>query len=223
MQDIDYLRIIQIMNSSLLHDLVSPVGAINMAAEVALEEVDQFNVSKDAIEIINDSANSLSHKLNYFRLAFGSSAVNDGAQGVYNMQDLVEQLFREKSCNIKWHQDLFNELEGVSNSDNLKLILNIFLVIFAFIKNNANVTVYAGKLNENQAGIAISVIDDGLFIANDSLKCLQGNVKDMSFLTPRNIKSYWCFLLAHQLKSQIEINVTNDKETQLAFTLNKQD
>jgi histidine phosphotransferase ChpT len=70
------LRVLELLNSRLCHELISPVGAINNGIE--LMEEDDADFAKDAMKLVASSARTAGNRLNFYRFAYGSGR---GASG----------------------------------------------------------------------------------------------------------------------------------------------
>jgi histidine phosphotransferase ChpT len=66
------LRVLELLNARLCHELVSPVGAINNGVELLDDEDAEF--VRDAIKLIGQSAKKAGQKLQFYRFAYGTAA-----------------------------------------------------------------------------------------------------------------------------------------------------
>ena len=62
-------RVVELLCSRLCHDLISPVGAVKSGLELLAEFDD--DPGGETMALINNSAESASRKLRFFRVAFG--------------------------------------------------------------------------------------------------------------------------------------------------------
>ena len=63
MNNIDQIEFAQLLASRICHDLISPVAAVNNGIELLLEEDDDADSRKQALELIDDSAKMAAIKL----------------------------------------------------------------------------------------------------------------------------------------------------------------
>ncbi|RJF94621.1 histidine phosphotransferase [Oleomonas cavernae] len=69
----DPLRLVGLLCSRLCHDLVGPVGAVVNGVELLTDAADDDDLRDQSIALIGDSANELSARLRFFRIAFGAA------------------------------------------------------------------------------------------------------------------------------------------------------
>ena len=90
----DPLRLSELLNSRICHDLVSPVGAVNNGIELISELGDQ--VRQEAMHLISGSALAASRRLAMYRLAYGSGdgksriSVADARQAAINLFEVTK-------------------------------------------------------------------------------------------------------------------------------------
>ncbi|MEO0393855.1 MAG: histidine phosphotransferase family protein [Pseudomonadota bacterium] len=83
------VRVSELLNSRICHDLISPVGAVNNGIELIAELGD--SVRDEAMHLISGSALSAANRLAFYRLAYGSGAgksrisVNDAREAAGNL------------------------------------------------------------------------------------------------------------------------------------------
>src|SRR6476620_5631585 len=65
------LRVLELLTARLVHELVSPIGAINNGVEL-LGEVDPDFV-RDAVELIGQSGRRAGKRLQFYRFAYGTA------------------------------------------------------------------------------------------------------------------------------------------------------
>lgn len=67
------LKFAQILSSRLCHDLIAPAGAITSGLEI-LRDTEPGKDAQDILKIVEESAQTLTKKLIFYRAAFGSSS-----------------------------------------------------------------------------------------------------------------------------------------------------
>lgn len=120
------LELIAHLSSRLCHDLVGPISAVGNGVEV-MEDEDDADMQKQAIELLAHSADLASRRLKFFRLAFGAA----GGEGV------PIQLSEARSTSAAFLEGGRTTLSwpdtAVSASDQMpktavKLLMNLILV-----------------------------------------------------------------------------------------------
>jgi histidine phosphotransferase ChpT len=119
--------------SRVCHDVISPVGAINNG----LELLDEGGADADALDLIRTSALNASVRLKLARLAFGAS----GSVGASIDTGEAEKAARdfaaaEKKTAIEW-----NGPRAIIPKNQVKLLLNLFLVAYGSIPRGGNIVV----------------------------------------------------------------------------------
>jgi len=107
------LRIAELLAARLCHELVSPTGAINNGVEL-LEDDPDF--SADAIGLIAQSALQATRRLQFYRVAYGSTAPIAAELG----RKATLDLFADGKIVADWP-------EGLAPAD-IKMACNLFLV-----------------------------------------------------------------------------------------------
>src|SRR5258708_13176333 len=92
------MRVVELLNARLCHELVSPVGAINNGVELLGEEDPDF--VRDAIQLIGQSARKASQRLQFYRFAYGTNASASGTPA--SGRDLSLGLFEETKIRCDW-------------------------------------------------------------------------------------------------------------------------
>ncbi len=113
----DELNISAFMSSKLCHDLVGPVGAINNGLEL-LEDDDDDDTRAYAFEIIQNSARIAALRLEFARLAFGSSSGMGGEIELGHAEKIARHFVEEGKHQLKWARP-----EGALPKDYVRLLL----------------------------------------------------------------------------------------------------
>ena len=210
--------LLQLLSSRLCHDLIGPVGSLSFSMEM-LKEDDELE-NKEAFDIATSSVNSLVNRLNYFRVAFGTSNLPEKEIGVIKAKELIFNLFKEKESKINWNESIDESLFKVSNSQNLKLLLNIFLIVFYAVQQTASIKILAAEMSKGKVGISLSIKGSSAKLGIDNIQALKLEVSPQD-LTPRNVQSYFTAILAKALNSNLDVRDNMQEEIQFAFVLNE--
>ena len=98
----DALTLSSLLSSRLCHDLISPVGAASNGVEVCLEDPSSYDL---AMPLIADSVAVASGRLQFYRMAFGSSGGGDGEYGLADMERVTRAFFSQSKADILWSSD----------------------------------------------------------------------------------------------------------------------
>ena len=119
--------------SRVCHDVISPVGAINNG----LELLDEGGADADALDLIRTSALNASVRLKLARLAFGAS----GSVGASIDTGEAEKAAREFAAAEKKTEIIWNGPRAIIPKNQVKLLLNLFLVAYGSIPRGGEIVV----------------------------------------------------------------------------------
>jgi histidine phosphotransferase ChpT len=125
------LRITELLAARLCHELVSPIGAINNGVELLQEDPD---FAADAAGLIEQSAVQATRRLQFYRIAYGSTAPIAAEQG----RKAALDLFAEGKVECDWPPAL---APGVG----AKLTCNLMLVAAEALPRGGRLTLGAGS------------------------------------------------------------------------------
>ncbi|MFL1780867.1 hypothetical protein ABSA28_00570 [Candidatus Hepatincolaceae symbiont of Richtersius coronifer] len=214
--DIDF-NLLKLLSSRICHDLIGPVGSLNFSMDLLKE--DKALENTEAIDIANVSLKNLINKLSFFRMALGAASLGEGDVALNKAKLLIVNLLKEKTVDLKWNKEVDKSLLVIANNVNLKLILNIFLVIFYSVQRNATIKVYVGEV-DNKIGVAISVKGNGIKLGIDNIQALRLETSPAE-VNPRNVHSYFTALLAKEALTLLEVRDNMQEEIQISCILHK--
>jgi histidine phosphotransferase ChpT len=136
------LKIAELLAARLCHELVSPVGAINNGVEL-LEEDPEF--AADAAGLIAQSSVQATRRLQFYRIAYGSTAPIAMEQG----RKAALDLFAEGKVECDWPESLVPDA-------GTKIACNLMLVATEALPRGGRLTVGAGPAG----GIEIHVLGE---------------------------------------------------------------
>ena len=120
--------------STFCHDLISPISSITTGLEL-LEEESEFIAREQFLKMINVSAQTASTKLQFIRLAFGSTSTNELNCKMNTIQDLATIYLREEKFELNWNiPDIHAPKEYV------KIFLNMLLLAIRCNSTNGAIT-----------------------------------------------------------------------------------
>ena len=108
------LRIAELLAARLCHELVSPVGAINNGVELLTDDPE---FAADAAALIAQSAGQATRRLQFYRIAYGSTMPIAGDSA----RKATLDLFEESKITCVWPEPFERDVSS-------KLICNLFLV-----------------------------------------------------------------------------------------------
>ena len=214
----------RLTSSRICHDLVNSVSSLIFA----IDSISDWATNKDEanynpIKLAERTIEILQSRVNYFRYTFGAVDMGSGVAAYNKTKHLIFALFKEKDLvNFLWTVEHDQNLIDVANSENMKLILNVFFVVFSLIPKVADITVDTFFVDEDKDRLVVSILVKGeqVKISLDKIQALKLEVKEED-LTPINIQAYLTGMLAKSLGSVLEFRDNLKGEIQVALTVDK--
>lgn len=135
------LELAQLLASRICHDLISPISAVNNGLEMMVTDADSSSDSIDmqnrAMELVVQSAQVASAKLQIMRCAFGSGQSLDETSSIYDIEKLILPILEHNKITLRWlcHCDVtFSRNEA-------KLLLNLLLVSCEALPRGGDISV----------------------------------------------------------------------------------
>jgi histidine phosphotransferase ChpT len=187
------MRVVELLNARLCHELVSPVGAISNGVELLGEEDPDF--VRDAIQLIGQSARKASQRLQFYRFAYGTNASVSGTPA--NGRELSLGLFEETKVRCEW-------LAGAATlpSDWQRLACNMLVLAGEALPRGGSVAVRPVR-----AGVSgIEVVADGENVnITPEMRAALEPAASVDELTSRTIQAYFAARLAAQLGAMLAL------------------
>ena len=189
--------------SRLCHDLVSPVGAINNGLEILADETDAS--MRDAVlELIEKSTRQTSHKLQFFRLAFGAAGGFSAHLDVRECEKSMRAFLDGSRVSLDW--DVAPES---ANKAQVKILLNLGLVVSESMIRGGTVQL---RMRSEGEKCVISVRGEGArVIMQGEVKAALAGTLSEEDLEPRAAPAYLAQAVAVEIGG--EINVTEVSDT----------
>jgi histidine phosphotransferase ChpT len=183
------MRVVELLNARLCHELVSPVGAINNGVELLGEEDPDF--VRDAIQLIGQSARKASQRLQFYRFAYGTN-VSAGAGGAPTSgRELSLGLFEETKLRCDWQAGA-----ATLPSDWQRLACNMLVLAGDALPRGGSVVVR--PLRAGVSGIEVVAEGESVNITPEMRAALEPAAA-VDELTSRTIQAYFAARLASQL------------------------
>ena len=186
------MRVVELLNARLCHELVSPVGAINNGVELLGEEDPDF--VRDAIELIGQSARKASQRLQFYRFAYGTN-VSGGAPA--SGRDLSLGLFEETKLRCDWQAGA-----ATLPSDWQRLACNMLVLAGDALPRGGSVVVR--PLRAGVSGIEVVAEGESVNITPEMRAALEPAAA-VDELTSRTIQAYFAARLAGQLGAALAL------------------
>ncbi len=181
------MRVLELLTSHLVHDLIGPMGAVCNGLE--LLEDDEFGMAEDAVQLAAKSAGQATAVLKFYRMAYGMAGSRQGAD-LRPVKELAVDLLAQSKCELDWPSD--PAPEGLPEGAG-KLLLNLVALATECLPRGGTlgVNLRAG----DGATLEVKAIGSDAALRPDTQEGLAADTK-VEDLTPRNIHAYFTRLLA---------------------------
>lgn len=148
-KDLTDLDLAALVSSRICHDVVGPVGAIFNGLEV-LEDDDDEQVQKYAMDVIRRNTKSAWARLEFARLAFGAAGSAGADIPFSKVQELADAILEDKH-KINWQSEQDFLPKGYA-----KLVLNLVVIAVAAVPRGGEINVSVTGADENPSVKMIS-------------------------------------------------------------------
>jgi histidine phosphotransferase ChpT len=195
---LDDLNLTAFMSSKICHDLVGPVGAISNGLELLEEETDE-ETRRYAFELIQFSASVARARLEFARLAFGSSSALGSQVDLAHAGNIVRAFVEEGKHKLHW-----NTFAGGIEKTKLRLLLTVLTVSMTAVPAGGDIRV-AVTGSDAAPRFEIRCSGRGARIPEGIDDMFRGKAADID---PRSIVGYYALRLAQS--SGISLTVRKD-------------
>lgn len=183
------LRVMELLNARLCHELISPVGAINNGVELVAEEDVDADFQRDAMKLIASSAKTAGHRLNFYRFAYGSGRGSTG-------KDAALGLLESGKVRADW-QDSASALPVEWQ----RLACNMIVIAAEVLPRGGTLKIEAG---EGGTGIVVNAGGDSVNLTAE-LRAALTDGADIDALTARTVHGYYTARVAESLDARLEL------------------
>lgn len=201
--DIEGLDLAALLCSRVCHDVISPVGAITNGLEV-LEDDDDEEMQRHAMELIRKSAAQASSKLQFARLAFGAAGSAGASLDLNDARAVAEGYVAHEKAEMVWDGPA-----AVMPKDMVKLLLNMILIAIAAIPRGGKVNV---AISGDPETPTFELTSDGANarVPTETAKFLNGRAPE-DVLDARAIQPFFTGLVARHCKMTISAEMVGEQ------------
>jgi histidine phosphotransferase ChpT len=189
------LDLAALLCSRVCHDIVSPVGAIANGLEM-MDEEDDEEMRKLALELVRRSARQASAKLQFCRMAFGAAGGVGSMLDVGEAGDIAQLFLGDEKVKLSWLA-----ARGARDKNEVKLMLNLLLLAMAAVPRGGTVTIEA-----TDDLLSATAEGDGARLADKTKAVLDRAVPTAEF-DARLVQAYYALRLAEQAGFALEAEV----------------
>jgi histidine phosphotransferase ChpT len=195
------LDLAALLCSRVCHDIISPVGAIANGLEV-LEDEDDEDMKKVAMDLVRRSARQASAKLQFFRIAFGAAGSAGASLDLGEAGDTAKAFLGEEKVKLDWQAPRI-----ALPKTEVKLLLNMMLLGISAVPRGGTVLV---ALEEGAPMVRAS--GESARVPESVAKLLKGEF-DAAELDARLVQPYYTLRLAQQSGFEVKIAAEGNKVT----------
>jgi histidine phosphotransferase ChpT len=183
------MRVLELINARLCHELISPVGAINNGVELMAEEDSDPDFARDAMKLIASSAKTAGHRLNFYRFAYGSGRGSSG-------RDAALGLLEGAKVKAAW-----TDAASALPVEWQRLACNMLVIAAEALPRGGTVEVTA---DAGGKGIVVNAGGDSVNLTAELRVALADGV-DIDALTARTVHGYYTARVAETLATRLEL------------------
>ena len=184
------MRVMELLNARLCHEIISPVGAINNGVELMDEEDADF--VKDAMKLIANSAKTAGHRLNFYRFAYGSGRGSTG-------RDAVNGLFEGGKVKPDW-----TDTATALPLEWQRLAGNMVVIAAEALPRGGSLTVTGQSLGGDTHSIVVNASGDSINLTPE-LRAALADGASVDALTARTIHAFYAARVAETLGMRLEL------------------
>lgn len=197
--DMEGFELVSLLCSRLCHDLVSPVGAVTNGLEVLADETDA-EMREMAMRLITQSADRAAHRLQFARLAYGSSGGPDGMVDMGEAKKVTTAVLEDHKITLEWRCDL-----GTAPRLPAKLLANAAFLAAESLPRGG---ILAAALRQEGGATNIEINASGPMVRpiDGMAEILNGNMPVAS-LAPRAAQAFYTGLIARLMGGNLQMSV----------------
>lgn len=178
--------------SRVCHDVISPVGAIANGLEV-LEDEDDEDMKKVAMDLVRRSARQASAKLQFCRIAFGAAGSAGAHVDMTEAGDLAQGFVGEEKIKLDWRAPRETRPKA-----EVKLCLNMLLMGMSAIPRGGQV-----RVEGDADSFTVTATGEGARIPEKTAGVMAEQV-EAAELDARLVQPYFALRLAEQAGFSLE-------------------
>jgi histidine phosphotransferase ChpT len=211
------VKIAQLLNSRLCHDLVGSASAINAGLELIREDP---NDTEGPLDLMTKSAAQITRRLAFFRVAFGLAEGANGAATVEETRHLATGLLGGSKVSLIWKDTDVDDASRALPTAFSKVCLNLVLAASECLPRGGEIGLRLISVSSGD-GIAIEAKGQGARISDDMSAALIPNT-DLAFINAHNVHVFYAQMLARDCGAEIECQSgTNSDSIQIAVVFPK--
>jgi|SRR5687767_8151218 histidine phosphotransferase ChpT len=195
------LDLAALLCSRVCHDVISPVGAIANGLEV-LEDEDDEEMKRIAMDLVRRSARQASAKLQFCRIAFGAAGSAGAALDLGEAGDTAKAFVGDEKVKLDWRAPRVTLPKA-----EVKLLLNMMLLGISAVPRGGTVSVAL------EGGIpVVQATGDSARVPDKAAQVLKGDFEAQE-LDARLVQPYYTRRLAQQSGFELKFEADGNQIT----------
>jgi len=198
------------MAAKLCHDLATPLGALGLGLEMALEGVDERTIDKDTQDLLLNSSNTAKLRLKTYRALLSLGPESPTFQ---ETQESLNLMCQEQKIRLNWH---INSIL-IPNGLFCRVLLGLGLITTESLIRGGIISLHLNPVGEDNINIVITAEGPMVQLRPGYMEILNS---DQSLLhqTSRTILPFYIKMLTTQYHKSITCNVNNGNRLELSAT-----
>lgn len=184
------MRVMELINARLCHELISPVGAINNGVELMSEEDADPDFQRDAMKLVATSAKTAGHRLNFYRFAYGSGRGSTG-------KDAALGLLEGGKVKADW-----SDAASALAMEWQRLACNMVVIAVEALPRGGTLQIGPG---EGGKGVVVNASGDSVNLTAE-LRAAVADGADIDALTARTVHGYYTARVAESVGARLELS-----------------
>ncbi len=199
--------LMNLMAAKLCHDLATPLGALGLGLEMALENVDEKIIDKDTQELLLNSSNTAKLRLKVYRALL---SIGPESPTFSEIQEALNLICQEQKIRLNWH--INSSL--IPNGLFCRVLLGLGFIASESLIRGGIISLKLQPVDEDNINIAITAEGSMVQLRPGYAETLN---HDQSLLhqTSRTILPYYIRLLANQYHKNITCNVNDGNKLEI--------
>mgnify|MGYP001270737573 FL=1 len=201
------IKALQFLCSRLCHDLVSGASAINAGLE--LLDLEQ-ELSGEALKLIKDSAEQVTNRLLFFRVAFGSIDQRPNRMSNKEIKKICEGFINQNKISLEWPIEFSEHTDSPFPLNVTQVFFNLVLLAVSCLPRGGVIKARFPSLDGGE-GVALELSGPDCTIMKEHILALQKDCSQRD-LNPKNISTLYAQALTQNFGGEIKAEPIGERK-----------
>ncbi len=203
--------VLELISSRMMHDVISPLGAINNGMEL-IEELGVQSGDDEALDLVKKSAIQANRRVKLFRYIYGAAGSKKNIDAI-DMRQTVFSYFEGARAVLEWSESAF-DLNQDLKQGSLKVLLCLIVLGGEMITKSGLIKVSSNGMMPPE--IQLDVSGEGSGFREGMHAALEGTVEPED-LDARIVHAYFTGVMARYYG--LKIDIKKPEENHVSFVL----